>query len=92
MGLVGEFGGEGHQLAVDLDGGRAGGPEGLDELLDGDPGALLQVAADRQGGEHDGQVCFDGLAFVVEDRPRFEVGLGHPGTRLRPAGGRGRSR
>ena len=32
-------------------------------LLDADAGGVLQVAADGEGGEHDGQVGLDGLAL-----------------------------
>src|SRR5699024_2513926 len=31
-----------------------------------------------QCGEHDGQVCLDGIALAVEHRPGRQVGLGHP--------------
>jgi hypothetical protein len=68
-GGVGEFGVESHALAVDVDGRRAGAAQGLYELLDADPGAVVQVAADGEGGEHDGQVRFDGFPLVVEDWP-----------------------
>src|SRR3954468_23000978 len=49
------------RLVVDLDGRRAGGSHGLDDLLDAHAGGFLEVATDGQGGEHDGQVSFDGL-------------------------------
>jgi hypothetical protein len=32
---------------------------------------------DGQGGEHDGQVSVDGLAFVVVDRSGLQVVFGH---------------
>ncbi len=48
----------------------------LDELLDRRAGDVLQVAADRQRGEHDGEVRFDGVTLTVEDRAGAEVALG----------------
>lgn len=41
---------------------------GRDELLDRPAGAFLDDAGDREGGEHDAQVGFDGIAGVMEDR------------------------
>jgi hypothetical protein len=35
-------------------------------------------AADGQGGEHDREVGFDRVAFVVVDLPGLHVVLGHP--------------
>ena len=60
---------------LDLDGAVAAC--GLDELLDGPAGGVLDDAGHGQGGEHDGQVRVDGLAGAVIDRPGGEVGLGH---------------
>lgn len=59
-------------------------------LLDGHAGGFLQATADCEGREHDGQVGFNGLARVVEDRPGAQVGLGHSEGPLRRAKGRGR--
>ena len=42
------------------------------------PVGVLDPAADGQGGEHDGQVGFDGVAFAVVDGPGLQVALGHP--------------
>ena len=42
--------------------------QGVDDLLDAHPGGVLQLAGDAQRGEHDGQVGFDRVAGVVEDR------------------------
>jgi hypothetical protein len=39
---------------------------------------MLEPAADRQGGEHDREVGFDGVAFAVVDRPGLQVAFGHP--------------
>jgi hypothetical protein len=38
----------------------------------------LEVTGHGQGGEHDGQVGFDRVVGVMEDRPGFQVGLAHP--------------
>ena len=59
--------------AVDRDGGAAQRPELFDDLGDGQACAGLDRMGDGQGGEHDGQVRFDGLALVVEDRAGCEV-------------------
>jgi hypothetical protein len=40
----------------------------LDDVGDGQAGAFLNAVGDGQGGEHDGQVRFDGLARAVEHR------------------------
>ena len=61
---------------LDLDGAVAAG--GLDEFADGPAGLVLDPAADRHGGEDDGQVGFDGVALVVVDGPGLEVAFGHP--------------
>ena len=53
-------------------------PQLLDDLGDGQAGAGLDGVGDGQGGEHDGQVRFDGVAHAVEHGPGIEVGLGHP--------------
>lgn len=45
------------------------GAQGLHELLNADPGALLQVARDGEGCEHDREVGLDRLPLVVEHRP-----------------------
>jgi hypothetical protein len=36
-------------------------------VLDADAAGVLQMAADGKGGEYDGQVSLDRLAFVVEN-------------------------
>jgi hypothetical protein len=56
-------GGDGVRPGLDLDGAVAAG--GLDELADGPAGLVLDPAADRQGGEDDGQVRLDRVAQVV---------------------------
>jgi hypothetical protein len=43
--------------------------QGLDDLPDAGPGALLKVAGDGQGGEDDGEVSLDRVSGAVEDRP-----------------------
>src|SRR5262245_19698651 len=48
------------------------------EFLDAPTGLGLDVVADCQGGEHDGQVSVDGFPFVVVDGPGLQVVLGHP--------------
>ena len=53
------------------------GTQGPHEVLDAHSGSGLKVACDGEGGDDDGQVCFDGVACVVEDRPGFEVGFAH---------------
>jgi hypothetical protein len=47
-----------------------------DELLDRPVGAPLEPAGDGEGGEHDGEVGLDRVAFVVVDRPRAQIRLG----------------
>ena len=68
-------GGDDVVAGLDLDGAVAAG--GVDELADRPAGLVLDPAADGQGGEHDGQVGFDGVALVVVDRPGLQVVLGH---------------
>ena len=51
----------------DPDGAIAAGR--LDKLPYAPTGLAFDPVADRQGGEHDREVRFDGLAFVVIDRP-----------------------
>ena len=40
-------------------------------------GAVLDGAGDGERGEHDGQVCFDGVAGAGEHGPGGEVCFGH---------------
>ena len=54
------------------------GPELSDEVADGQPGAVLDLAGHGQCGEHDRQVGLDRVAGAVEHRPGPQVGLGHP--------------
>src|SRR4029450_11268100 len=68
---------EGEQFAVDVNGPRPAGAQRVYELLDRDAGVLLEVAADRERGEHDGQVGLDGVTLAMEHRPGTEGGLGH---------------
>jgi len=72
---------EGQYLVVDLDGRGPGGAQRVDELLVGDAGGVLEVTADREGGEHDGQVRFDGIALIVKDGPGAQIGCGRATTR-----------
>jgi hypothetical protein len=72
---AGVGGGDGVLAGLDLDGAVAAG--GLDELADGPAGLVLDPAADRQGGEHDGQVGFDRVAQVVVNRAGLQVVLRH---------------
>jgi hypothetical protein len=46
---------------------------GADEPPDGPADAVLVLAGDGEGGEHDGQARVDGFAFVVVNRLRAEV-------------------
>ena len=55
-------GGDGVVAGLDLDGAAAAG--GLDELVDRPAGRVLDPAAEREGGEHNGQVRLDRLAGV----------------------------
>ncbi len=57
-------------VAGDADGDLLERPQGLDDALDAQPGRVLEVAGDREGGEDDGQVGLDRVAGVVEHRPR----------------------
>ena len=45
--------------------------------FDAPAGLVLEVAGDREGGEDDVEVGFDGVAGVVEDWAGVEVGFGH---------------
>ena len=73
--VVGERvgGGDGVRAGLDFDGAVAAG--GPDEFADGPAGLVLDPAADRQGGEDDGQVSFDRVAQVVVDGPGLQVAL-----------------
>ena len=68
--------GDGVVAGLDLDGAVAAG--GADELPDRPARPGFDSAADREGGEHDGQVGVDGVALVVVDGPGLQVVLGHP--------------
>src|SRR5580693_615089 len=57
---------EGLGGAVDRDGRRAQRAELADEVADGQAGAVLGLAGDGQGGEHDGQVRLDRVAGADE--------------------------
>ena len=57
-------------VACDTDGDALQGSEGLDDLSEAVAGRGLQVAGDRESGEHDREVGLDRVAGVVEDRPR----------------------
>ena len=61
------FSGEEVSAGADLD--RAVAAGGANEFLDRPAGAVLDEPGDGQRGEHDGEVGFDGVAFVVVDRP-----------------------
>ena len=51
---------------LDLDGAVAA--QGPDDLPDGPSGGVLDPPGDGEGGEDDGEVGFDAVAFVVVDR------------------------
>lgn len=52
-----------------LDGDGSVAPEGLDQLPDGG----FEPPGDGEGGEHDGEVGFDGVFLVVVDRAGGQV-------------------
>src|SRR4051794_19612051 len=60
-----------------LDGDGAVAAGRADELPDAPVGRGLGPVADGQGGEHDGQVRFDGVALAVVDRPGLQVAFRH---------------
>jgi hypothetical protein len=60
---------EGLDGAVDRDGRRAQRAELADDVADGQAGAILDLAGDGQGGEHDGQVRLDRVALADEYGP-----------------------
>ena len=53
LGVQGVGGGE--VVVVEVDGDVLEGFEGADDALDADPGGLLEVAGDGQGGHHHGR-------------------------------------
>ena len=76
------FGGQGvsggEVVAVDVDGDVLEGVEGADDAFDADPGGLLEVTGDGQGGHDHGQVRLNGVMGVVEDGAGSQVVLAHP--------------
>ena len=69
--------GGGEVVAVEVDGDLLEGLEGADDAFDADPGGVLEVSGDGQGGHDHGQVRLDGIAGVVEDRAGSQVVLAH---------------
>ena len=69
--------GGGEVVAVEVDGDLLEGFEGADDAFDADPGGLLEVSGDGQGGHDHGQVRLDGIAGVVEDGAGSQVVLAH---------------
>jgi hypothetical protein len=65
---LGDFGWEGLAGAVDADRRRPQWSQLLDDVGDGQGAAFLDAVRDGQGGEHDGQMRFDGVAGAVELR------------------------
>ena len=65
-------------MAVEVDGDVLEGLEGADDAFDADPGGLLEVPGDGQGGHDHGQVRLDGVMGVVEDGAGSQVVLAHP--------------
>ena len=65
-------------MAVEVDGDVLEGFEGAYDVLDADPGDVLEVAGDGQGGHDHGQVSLDGVTGVVEDGAGPQVVLAHP--------------
>jgi hypothetical protein len=64
-------------VVAGLDRDAAVAAQSLHEFFDAPSGLAFEPSADREGGEHDGEVGFDGVAFVVVDGPGSQVGLGH---------------
>ena len=64
-------------VAVEVDGDLLERLEGADDAFDADPGGLLEVAGDGQGGHDHGQVSHNSIAGVVEDRAGPQVVLAH---------------
>src|ERR1700729_1530457 len=81
---------EGLDGAVDRDRRRAQRAELADHVTDGQAGAVLGLAGDGQGGEHDGQVRLDRVAGADEHGPGRQVSLAHPEGLPHPAAARGR--
>ena len=65
-------------MIVEVDGDVLEGLEGTDDAFDADPGGLLEVPGDGQGGHDHGQVRLDGVMGVVEDGAGSQVVLTHP--------------
>ena len=63
-------------MACDTDGDALQGSEGLDDLSEAVAGRGLQVAGDREGCEHDREVCLDRLAGVVKNWAGPQIGFG----------------
>ena len=54
-----------------------GGGEVVAVEVDADPGGVLEVSGDGQGGHDHGQVSLDGIAGVVEHGAGSQVVLAH---------------
>ena len=65
-------------MTVEVDGDVLEGLEGTDDAFDADPGGLLEVTGDGQGGHDHGQVRLNGVMGVVEDGSGSQVVLAHP--------------
>jgi hypothetical protein len=61
---------------LDLDLAVAAG--GLHKFPDRPAGPGFDPPADGEGGEHDRQEGFDGVALAVVDRPGLQIALRHP--------------
>jgi len=59
FGFGGQGVGGGEVVAVEVDGDLLEGLEGADDAFDADPGGLLEVSGDGQGGHDHGQVRLD---------------------------------
>ena len=77
FGFGGQGVGGGEVVAVEVDGDLLEGLEGADDAFDADPGGVLEVSGDGQGGHDHGQVRLDGIAGVVEDGAGSQVVLAH---------------
>jgi hypothetical protein len=72
-------------VVAGLDRDAAVAAQSLHEFFDAPSGLAFEPSADREGGEHDGEVGFDGVAFVVVDGPGSQVGSWTCGSSSRSA-------
>ena len=75
--VVGEGVGGGDDVLAGLDLNGAAAAGGLNEFPDRPACLRFDPAANGEGGEDDGEVCLDGVALAMVDRPGLQVVLGH---------------